>query len=284
MSFEFFESGRKLGLAASLIAVLAPIITVIAFILFYVLTFFSLIATSNPSPPSFASSMPILFGAIGITSIAGVILFVVAMHRLAQYYNEQIIFKNTLYGFIINLVGGLCAFVAVSILMGYFVNSFTQGITQTAAASPTPSFPPIVPPSIATSIVLFLAILITAIAVVIVIGLIAGVLYIRAFNKLGEKSGIYNFNTAGILILIGVIIPVISWIGWIFAALGFHSLKPRPAESSAIPYSATPQPSYAQSSVQKKYCPYCVSENNANAIYCSQCVNNSNKAKNCQNN
>jgi uncharacterized membrane protein len=272
MSFESFESGRKLGLAASLIAVFTPLITVIAFVLFYILTVFSLLATAPSSPPSFPVSMTILFGAIGITSFAGVVLFVVAMHRLSEYYNEQGIFKNTLYGFIINLVSGLCAFVAVFILIGYFASSIAQGATQTTAATPAPSVPPyLVPPNVATSFVSFFAILIAAIAIIFVVGIVVAVLYMRAFNKLGEKSGIHNFNTAGLLILVGVIVPIVSWIGWIFAALGFHSLKPKPAESLTIPYSTIPQQPFAPGNMQKKYCPYCGSENNSNAIYCSQC-------------
>jgi hypothetical protein len=128
-----------------------------------------------------------------------------------------------------------------------------------------------VPPNVATSFVSFFAILIAAIAIIFVVGIVVAVLYMRAFNQLGEKSGIHNFNTAGLLILVGVIVPIVSWIGWIFAALGFHSLKPKPAESLTIPYSTIPQQPFAPGNMQKKYCPYCGSENNSNAIYCSQC-------------
>ena len=59
-------------------------------------------------------------------------------------------------------------------------------------------------------------------------GIVNGLLYMRAFNKLKEKSGVDNFGTAGLLYLIGVFIPLITWIAWIFAAMGFNKLKAAP--------------------------------------------------------
>ena len=71
-------------------------------------------------------------------------------------------------------------------------------------------------------------------------GIVNGVLYMRAFNKLKEKSGVDNFGTAGLLYLIGVFIPLITWIAWIFAAMGFNKLKAAPAAPQHVPYSVQP--------------------------------------------
>ena len=66
-------------------------------------------------------------------------------------------------------------------------------------------------------------------------GIVNGVLYMRSFNKLKEKSGVDNFGTAGLLYLIGVFIPIIAWIAWIFAAMGFNKLKAAPATHRMLP-------------------------------------------------
>ena len=110
----------------------------------------------------------------------------------------------------------------------------------------------------------------------------------RALNKLGDKSDIHSFNTAGLLILIGTIVPgvggIIAWIGLIFASSGFHSLKPKPTETktainttanTAPAYSkpplSKPSPNPATSTTQKKICPFCGAENNPISGYCWSC-------------
>ena len=68
----------------------------------------------------------ILFGVIGVIAFVGFILFVVAMHRLSQYYNEPSIFKNTLYGFIVNIVGAITAllfYIALTTTVTHSVSS-----------------------------------------------------------------------------------------------------------------------------------------------------------------
>lgn len=90
----------------------------------------------------------------------------------------------------------------------------------------------------------------------------------RAFNKLKEKSGVDNFGTAGLLMLIGVFIPIITWIAWIFAAMGFNKLKAAPTPSPYVPYSVNPPLS---TTTQIKRCPNCGAENLIDALYCSSC-------------
>ena len=95
----------------------------------------------------------------------------------------------------------------------------------------------------------------------------------RAFNKLGEKSGINNFKTAGLLYLIGMVLSIVGigvlllWIAWIFAALGFHSLKP----SSTSTFVSSDLQTSLTGIAQKKFCPYCGTENTADSIYCVVC-------------
>jgi uncharacterized membrane protein/ribosomal protein L40E len=104
-----------------------------------------------------------------------------------------------------------------------------------------------------------------------VVAIVSAIFVMRAFNKLGDKSDVHSFNTAGILILVGSIIPVIgailSWIGYIFVLSGFFSLKPKPDVTST--YSDMPNASYINQNVIK--CPQCGAENSINAEFCWSC-------------
>jgi uncharacterized membrane protein len=261
------ESGRKLGLTASLITVIMPIIMVISLV-FFIFSIIAAIPTGpNPVPvPTTFSPLP-FFGLIitialaGIISFVGIILFIVAMHRLAEYYNEPGIFKNTLYAFILNIVGG---FVVAAIEIVLLVASI--GSIQSIVSTPQVSTPSAFNPLFTQLIVEFIAVF----AVALVFGIVSAVLYMRAFNKLAEKSGVGTFRTVGLLYLIGTVVPIggiLVWVAWILAAIGFHSLKP--SSTSTFAYS-TPQAT-APSIAQKRYCPYCGRENRANAVYCGYC-------------
>ena len=262
------ESGRKLGLTASLINVIMPIITVIT-VVFLIMSIFSSITSIATGPqPTLPSSFLAPFGfiiiliiAVGIVGFVGIILFIVAMHNLAEYYNEPGIFKNTLYGFILNIVGG---FVAAAIEIVLLVASI--GSISSIGSIPQVSTPSAVAPLFTQFIVGFIAVFVVA----LVFGIVSAVLYMRAFSKLAEKSGVGTFRTVGLLYLIGTVVPIggiLVWVAWILAAIGFHSLKP--SSTSTFAYS-TPQAT-APSIAQKRYCPYCGRENRGNAVYCGYC-------------
>ena len=95
----------------------------------------------------------------------------------------------------------------------------------------------------------------------------------RAFNTLGEKSGVESFKTAGLLTIIGYVLTIVGvgvilvWIAWIFAVAGFHSLKEAPQPS--YPSNMASVPANAMS--QTRYCPYCGAENALTSEFCTQC-------------
>ena len=73
------ESGRKLGLTASLIAVIVPVITVILYVLSF-LSLFGLISKTFQGSPFFGfpffSGLSIAFLALGLIGFVGIILFI----------------------------------------------------------------------------------------------------------------------------------------------------------------------------------------------------------------
>jgi uncharacterized membrane protein len=222
------ESGRKLGLAASLIEVIMPVIIVIVMVLFIVSIIAAIPAASagpNVTIPNFSLVFVGVLIPVGILTFVGIILFIIAMHRLSQYYNEPGIFKNALYGFILNIVGSVVAIAIEFVLILGSIGIIPQAGTVLSGATLT------------QLIFGFLAVF----AISFVLGIISAVLYMRAFNMLAEKSGNGNFKTAGLLYLLGQVLTIVFiggllfWIAWIFAAMGFNTLRPKEPQSSLLP-------------------------------------------------
>ncbi len=251
------DSARKLGVTSSLINILLPVVAVIgvfAFVIFSIVTAISGIANGTTAPSFIGISLgfyAFLFIIAGF-ALAGFTMFMVAMYRLSHYYSEPSIFKNVLYAFILNIT----VYVFIFALEFAFIFSSLARIPVAGTSSPfVPAFP-----------VFIIVVFVAAVAFAIVYGW----LYMRAFNKLKEKSGVDNFGTAGILFLIGGIVPLVGWIAWIFAYLGFRKLSTTAPAPPTVFYQ--PQPTMS-GTTQTKSCPNCGAENSADSLYCRNCGN-----------
>jgi len=258
------SSGRKLGVIASLITVILPVVTVIASVFMAQ----SLFATfqrwvANQATPAFSilsaelSAFFIILVILAIISLIGLILFILAMHQLSHYYKESGIFKNIVYALIVNIVGAIFVF---ALFFVFITSSINSAIT-------TPST------SILPFLNQFFFSLIALIVLAMVLGIISAAFYMRAFNKLGEKSDSDSFKAAGVLYFVGVLLSVVLvggilvWIAWIIAAYGFHSLKPLSSPNNFSTPSAVTSPVPAQTIP----CPNCGTGNVPEALYCGSC-------------
>jgi len=264
-----FESGKKLGLAASLIAVVVPVVAVITVVVFLVSLFLNALSGNGVLSP--LAGFIILIIVLVIVSFVGIILFIVAMHHLAEYYSDPTIFRNVLYGFLTNVVGAIVAIVIYAVaIVSSLRNISSPGAQSVAFITPFQTLQTSLPGALTQIFTGY----VVSLVVSLVLAIVSAVFYMRAFNKLGEKSGVYNFKTAGILYLLGGALAIVGigalliWIAWIYALMGFHSLKPKTSETSLLP-SATPQ--FAPNPVQKRYCPHCGTENNPDSFYCKWC-------------
>ena len=100
-----FESGKKYGFIASIINVLTPVFAVA---LVFGLLFYQLAARPVGAPsPFLAGTLTGLSVVLSAVALIGLILFVLAMHKLSQHYSEPSIFKNVLYGLLITIAAGV---------------------------------------------------------------------------------------------------------------------------------------------------------------------------------
>lgn len=198
-----------------------------------------------------------------ILSLVGIILVLIAMKGLAEYYQDNRIFENALYGFIFGIIG-IVAFIFV-----FFAWIFGGSFMSMSMTSFTPF-----------SVWPGLGLFIVALIVMFVFFLLQALFYRKSFTILSEKTGEKTFDTAGLLFLIGAILTIVLvglvlvLIAWILAAVGFFSIKTPTTQLPAVMPPSAPAPPPAPSvpvSVEKKYCRYCGTENSTDAIFCEKC-------------
>jgi uncharacterized membrane protein len=217
-------------------------------------------ATMRSSPMSLESNKTLggigaILLAIPFLNLIGIILVLIAMKGLAEYYNENDIFQNALYGFFFGIIG-VIALIAVIIM-------FVIGVAVTAPV---------------TAPLAGIVLLIIGIVVMYVFSLLGALFYRKSLNILSEKSTEKMFETAGLLLLIGAIIPIIGEIlkaiAWILAAAGFFSIKTPTTQLPVAVSPSAPMPPPSPPvpvSVEKKYCRYCGTENSTDAVFCEKC-------------
>ena len=166
----------------------------------------------------------------GILSLIGLIMLMIGINGLANYYNERGIFSNALYSILIAIAGGIVAVgaIAVSAMSALADLGIDLANIEDWVNAGTDIGTVIDITDLSAFMGLFSAILVGALILFVV--LIISMYFARkSMNQLSEKSGIGLFGTAGLLMLIGAIIPVIGllliWIGLLLAMVGFFQLQ-----------------------------------------------------------
>lgn len=230
--------------------IIGPIVIFVSVLSFYIVSIGSIIANRAAVTP--ISGFSLYGGLIALIVISGaswvtaLVLFLVGMNRLSQYYKEPAIINNPIKALIIQVIT-VAAFLAIHFtIMFYFFGSALGGSFR--------------PSNVPTYLFSLLAVYAVIVVVFLAVAVYCGLLYKRTFDKLAEKSNVDTFNTVGLLYLIGSVIPVVGWIAWIFAALGYRKLYPKQITSSPTP-----------STEARKRCANCGAENPSDALYCVHC-------------
>lgn len=196
-----------------------------------------------------------------VLGIIGVVLLLRGMKELSNYYQDAEIYQNSLTGVKYYII----ALIAIAVSgAGFIVGLVVAGIGAT----------------IVIGNVIGLTIGIASLVIAFVFYVLAATHLRKTFNALAEKTGEHSFSTAGTLLWWGSILTIIMvglfliLIAWIFAIIGFFTMKP--PQQFASPnngYSYTPPPpqSSAEPSKPQVYCSSCGAPLGPQATFCSRC-------------
>jgi uncharacterized membrane protein len=175
-----------------------------------------------------------------VLGIIGVVLLLRGMKELSNYYQDEEIYKNALTG--------VKYYIIAIIAVGVSVAAFTIGLwSATGFVFTTGSFVPTV--TFGVGLIAFLGGLIVA----FIFYILATSHLKRTFDILAQKSGEASFTTAGNLLWWGALLSIILvgliliFIAWIFATIGFFTMKPQQPQQSYNPQQYTPTSSSTQS-------------------------------------
>ena len=166
----------------------------------------------------------------GIVSLIGIILLLIGLKGLASFYSEDGIFSNALYSILIGIVGcivgvGVVAVSAVSALADIGIDwanieDWANVGTDVANVVTDLDF---------SVLATLLGALLIGLIIFYIVTIVAMFFFRKSMNQLSSKSGTGLFSTAGLLMLIGAVIPAIGlliiWIGAILATIAFFQMK-----------------------------------------------------------
>jgi len=166
----------------------------------------------------------------GIISLIGIILVLIGLKGLANFYKEEGIFNNALYSILIGIGGcvigvGVVAVSAVSALADLgidWANIEDWGNVGTDVGTVFTDFD-------FNGIISLLGALLVGLIIFYVVMIVSMYFLRKSMNQLSTKTGISLFSNAGILVLVGAVIPVIGlliiWIGFILATVALFQMK-----------------------------------------------------------
>jgi len=151
---------------------------------------------------------------VGILGLVGVILVLIALNKLSKAYNNEAIWRNALYGFIMSIVVVVVLVIAVLAYITYLIPILTMH-----------ALPPY---GFGSSFLVFFIVL-WIIAYVFVI--LEYRFFRDAYRELARSSGVSDFDNAakwywyGALLFIILVGGILILVGDVYALLGYNKLR-----------------------------------------------------------
>ncbi|RLF99530.1 MAG: hypothetical protein DRN49_04255 [Thaumarchaeota archaeon] len=156
-----------------------------------------------------------------ILGIVGFILLLIAIKYISDIVGDEQIFKNMLIAVILAIVGLFSGI----IIGGAAIFSLLSGGLLTRGIAPPANF-------LSILFGAFFIHLMIAFIIVWIFMIISAIFFRKSLDSIASKLNIGMFSTAGIIYLIGAIIPVIGFIVMIIAAIllavAFFSIPEKP--------------------------------------------------------
>jgi uncharacterized membrane protein len=190
---------------------------------------------------------------MGIVEIVGIILVLIGLYGIGNFYRERSIFNNAIYGVISAVIGVV---IAVAVAFTVFLTSFSDflqqiypewdgtwsSISSLQSMTPNTNFDP-------AAILPFLTGFLLIIVVVWIFSVISTFFVRRSLREVSVRSGTGLFSTAGLLLLIGAVLIIIfglglllMWIAALLLAIAFFTMKTGEPVPSTYVTSSPPTP------------------------------------------
>ena len=147
----------------------------------------------------------------GVLSIVGLVFVLIALNKLSKAYNNETIWRNALYGFIMGIVGAVVLVIAA---FAYIIPILTMHVTSPYGFGPS-----------------FLVFFIVLWIIAYVFAILEYRFFRDAYRELARSSGINDFNDAakwywyGALLFIIIVGAILIIVGHIYALLGYNKLR-----------------------------------------------------------
>jgi uncharacterized membrane protein len=157
-------------------------------------------------------------------SIVGIILVLVGMRTLSSAYNDETIWKNTLYAVIFGIIGIVASGLTLSSL--FFGGIFSGAALGFAGGA---------------GVLGFIAGIIVFLVVAFIFYLLEAIYIRRAFDSLSDKSGVGLFKTGALLLLIGAVLTIVLvglfliFVAWILILVAFFQIPTTTQQQYQIP-------------------------------------------------
>jgi uncharacterized membrane protein len=272
------ESNRTLGGVGALLSVVSSAASFLSLAQFFF-------------PSMYTAGFGGFLGLLGLAGFAGLILFMVAMNGLANYYKDRSIFNNALYWIITCIIEAVVAACLVFVVVLSVLSRIIGTLPSFTSANP-PTFS-----SVLDILQPYIGYFIPVGVVVFAIAVVAVVFLMRAFNRLAVASGVRLFKTVGLLFLAGValagalvllaallvlvglvtftsVLPLIvvsglvNFAAWVLASMAFFRIR---ALASPQTFPQTALQTVTPAAGQMKYCPHCGAGNIMDAAFCVRC-------------
>ncbi len=166
---------------------------------------------------------------VPVLGLVGIILVMIALKGVAEYYNDSSIFQNAIYGLIFFIIGAIAgAFILIgAIFGGMWWDPMTGDITNLWA---------------------FIGGIILAVVVAFIFYLLHAIFFKKTFDTLSTRTGEKMFGTGAVLLLVGAILTIIliglilMLVAWILIAVGFFSIKIPTTQPPTAPTPPPPPP------------------------------------------
>jgi uncharacterized membrane protein len=198
-------------------------------------------------------TLPVIATAtFGVLALVGVILVLVALHGLAEYFKERGIFNNFLYGVIVGIVGVIIGG-ATLVYLFFYTSTVTDFLYKiypswngdwTTLSGLTPITSNINP----TDVIPFLASILSVLVVFWIFIVIGAFFARRSLKTLSTKGSVGLLSTGALILLIGAVLTIVVigifliWFAILLIAIAFFQIKPQSEQTVSIMAPPPPTP------------------------------------------